>query len=260
VARLKRLSPNEEGRDLIDLHNHILPGVDDGAASMGESLEIARQFSSEGVARITATPHVNPIRGTGPTGPDVRDLVGRLRAALEAEDIPIDVRTGNEILLASDLPDLLASERALPLGESHAVLVELPFTTFPSYAEEEIQSLVEAGYRPVLAHPERSTFIQQDLSMLTGLREAGAIFQLTGPSLMGEYGSVVRRTAEELLSTAAYSLAASDRHHPGEGRSLARVYRRIAELTSEETARLLLMENPDRLLHDAELLQPVVLL
>lgn len=245
---------------MIDLHNHILPGVDDGAATLEESLAIARQFASEGVTRVAATPHFNPWAGTGPTAAEVGDLMEKLQAALAAEGIELEVLTGSEILLAPGLPSHLEAGRACTLGGSRGVLIELPFYEAAPYAEEAIGELVDAGYRPVLAHPERTGFIQRDLDAVEPLRDAGALFQVTGPSLAGEYGSTVRRTAEALLERGLYSLAGSDRHHPGSARSLALAYRRLTELANEETARLMLAENPGRLLADEEVQRPVVVL
>src|SRR5437868_4891339 len=149
---------------MIDLHNHILPGVDDGAADLEESVEIARQFVSEGVTRVAATPHLNPERGTGLQAPDVRQKVEELQRTLAERGIDLLVVPGNELLLTPDAPQLLAQGVASSLGAGKTVLVELSLWAErpPLYLEDTLFRLEVAGYRPVLAHPERYPFAQRD--------------------------------------------------------------------------------------------------
>src|SRR5947209_7068401 len=109
---------------MIDLHNHILPGVDDGADDLLESVEIARQFAAEGVTCIVATPHLDPLRGTGPGRARVEQLVDEVRAAIRDEGIELTVLAGQEVFLTPEVPRLLEAGDAFPLGASRAVLVE----------------------------------------------------------------------------------------------------------------------------------------
>ena len=249
-----------EAAAMIDLHNHILPGVDDGAADIEESIEIARQFVSEGVVRIAATPHLNPERGTGLQAPNVRQKVAELNDALTARGIDLTVVPGNELYLTPDAPELLEQGAVSPLGDGKTVLVELALWAErpPLHLEDTIFRLQLAGYRPVLAHPERYPFVQRDTADIDGWISRGMILQLTAPALLGEYGRGIRRTAERLLHSGAYALAGSDRHHPGSNRSLAALHQRIAELIDADTADLLLRINPERVLSDQPVVQPDV--
>ncbi|HZS93746.1 MAG TPA: CpsB/CapC family capsule biosynthesis tyrosine phosphatase [Chloroflexota bacterium] len=238
---------------MIDLHNHILPGVDDGAATMEESLEIARQFVSEGVEKVAATPHFNPLEADRVSAADVVELVDSLRTALAAADIPLHVEPGQEIFLTPDLPALLASGEARPLGSSRWIVVELPFDTLPFYVDDTLFRLQSAGYRPILAHPERYSFVQRDPDKGVALAERDVALQLTAASLLGHYGRRVRNTAEKLLAEGAYSIASSDRHHPGQNRSLEAVRKALARLGGQDLAELLLQTNPRRVLANERL-------
>ena len=242
---------------MIDLHNHILPGIDDGAGDLDESLEIARQFVSEGVARVVATPHRDPERQSGIDGPAVRDAVAALQRALDDAGIDLEVLPGQEIYLTPDLPELLEGGSAIPLAGTRAVLVEVSLLAgqAPLFLEESIFRLQLAGYRPVLAHPERYPFVQRNVAALEPIVARGIVLQLTAPALLGDYGPKVRGTAQELLRLGWYALAGSDRHHPGPRRSLADLRDRLGEVGRTELADLLLRDNPERLLAGRGLLE-----
>jgi len=240
---------------MIDLHNHILSGLDDGAADIDESLAIARQFVSEGVVRIAATPHFNSLNPEPPVeASEIRARVSELCAALREQGIELDVVPGQEIFLPPDLPTLLAEGTAQTLGGSRTVLVEIPFDRKPLYFDATIFRLQSNGYRIILAHPERYAFVRRDPDQAVEIADRGVLLQLTAPALLGEYGHGVKRTAEKILRAGAYSLASSDRHHPGARRSLAAVRRRISAIGGEALAELLLTGNPARVLAD----EPVV--
>jgi protein-tyrosine phosphatase len=236
---------------LIDLHNHILPGVDDGAADLDESIAIARQFVSEGVVRVAATPHFDPERRSGIDAKGVEEKVVEVRKSLESARVQLEVAVGHELFLTPEAPSLLEAGRVSPLGLGSAVLVELSLMSQqpPLYLDQTLFQLQLAGYQPVLAHPERYPFVQRDPAALNAVVAREVVLQLTAPSLLGEYGWRIRRTAERLLRQGSYTVAASDRHHPGRNRSLADLHRRIAELRDIEVADLLLRSNPQRLLN-----------
>ena len=243
---------------MIDLHNHILPGVDDGARDLEESVEIARQVVSEGVARLAATPHLDPERNTGLPASGVRIKVAELQAALDEAGIDLTVVPGNELYLTPDAPELVESGVASPLGGGAALLVEVSLVVEqrPAHLDETLFRLQLAGYQPVLAHPERYPFVRRDVESLGRLVRRGVALQLTAPSLLGEYGPEVRETAVSVLQRGWDAVAASDRHHPGPGRSLAELHGSLAQSTSAELADLLLRTNPDRLLTGRPIVPP----
>jgi protein-tyrosine phosphatase len=246
---------------MIDLHNHILPGLDDGAVDLPESVEIARQFVSEGVIRIAATPHIDPERGNGAPTALVLRTVSDVRDAVARAGVSLDIVPGNELYLVPQAAELLLAGEVLPLGGGRYVLVELSLIVGerPLYLDDTVFALQRAGYAVILAHPERYAFVQRDTTKLDELVHRGVALQVTAPSLLGEYGQRIRRTAERLLKRGSYSLASSDRHHPGPTRSLADTHDRIAKLTDTDTADLLVRDNPARVLDDLPLHEPEIL-
>ncbi len=235
---------------MIDLHNHIVYGVDDGAANIDESLDIARQFAAEGVTTVVATPHFDGEKPCKLALRMLRERVDELREAIAANNIGIDLFCGNEVYLTPSLPTLLEQGAVACLGTTRAILIEVSLMSekMPLFLEDTVFRLQLAGYQIVLGHPERYGFVQRDPSSLDALVERGVALQLTAPALLGEYGSAIRRTAEKLLRRGLYQMAASDRHHPGANRSLVATHERIGELAGGDQADLLLKENPARLL------------
>jgi protein-tyrosine phosphatase len=243
---------------VIDLHNHILPGIDDGASNLQESLEIARQFAAEGVVAIAATPHLDPLHGRGATPAEVRERLVAVQCAVDSADLGLRLHLGQEVFLTPEVPDLLQQGRALTLAGSTYVLVEVSLVALerPLYLDAVLFRLQIIGYRPILAHPERYPFVQRDPAAATDLVGRGTAFQLTAPALLGDYGGRTRRTAERLLESGAYALAGSDRHHPGKSRSLASLAAKLAGDYDAELAALLLRENPRRVLENRALIAP----
>lgn len=198
---------------MIDLHTHILPGLDDGARTLADALEMARAFVADGVTTVAATPHV---RDDFPTSADamLRGVVA-LREALDAEAIPLTVLSGAELAVdwISRLDD--AELRRLTLaGGGHYVLVETPYYGWPVELVEQLLGLRLAGFRPVLAHPERNPEVQGNPSLLAPLVQGGTLVQVTAASLDGRLGSRTRETAIRLVTTRLAHVIASDAHAP----------------------------------------------
>src|SRR5207302_2562911 len=174
------------------------PGVDDGPATIEESLEIARRAAADGVRVIAATPHV---RDDYPTQPGTMErLLAELRAAIQAEGIPVDVRPGGEI--AIDWLDRLSDDDLVRFGlggSPHYVLLEFPYAGWPLSLHEWVFRLVTREITPVIAHPERNADVQHDPDELRPLVDAGALVQVTAASLDGRIGRSSRAAAFTLI-------------------------------------------------------------
>lgn len=196
---------------MIDLHSHILPGLDDGPDSLEEAVEVARESVAGGVTAIAATPHV---RADYPTRADEmeRGVVG-LRAELERLHVRLDVLLGGEIDLEW-LPRLEQEEldRFTLAQTGRYLLLEFPYSGWPLALESVILSLRKRGITPVLAHPERNPDVQIDPMRLEMAVSAGAIVQATASSLTGHVGRGARRTVKRLLAEGLVHLLASDAH------------------------------------------------
>jgi protein-tyrosine phosphatase len=198
---------------VIDLHSHVLPGLDDGATTLDDALAIARGAAADGVRVLAATPHV---RGDFPTtAVAMRDSLGQVRTALAAAGIALEIVPGAEIgldrLALLTIDDLEAFALG---GASRTVLVEFPYVGWPLQLAEDLGRLLDAGVRPVLAHPERNADVQEAPGRLAHLVEAGVLVQVTASSLTGRGGTEARRTAFRLLDDGLCHLVASDSHRP----------------------------------------------
>jgi protein-tyrosine phosphatase len=198
---------------VIDLHPHLLPGLDDGARTLDDALDMARAFVAEGVTEIAATPHV---RNDYPTSTDVMlRAVDALRRAFDEEGIPLVLHPGAE--LAIDwIPRLGEAElRRLTLaGNGRYVLVETPYHGWPAELVERLLDLRIAGFTPVLAHPERNAVVQGTPSVLEPLVGGGTLVQVTAASLDGRLGAASRQAGLRLAATGLAHIIASDAHTP----------------------------------------------
>jgi protein-tyrosine phosphatase len=197
---------------VIDLHSHILFGIDDGARSLEQSLEIARAAVADGITVIAATPHV---RDDWPTDASVMEYrVAELRAELEQAQIPLDLRSGGEIAL--DWLVRLAEQelRRFGLGGNpRYVLVEMPYHGWPLRLPDEFFALVARGIAPVLAHPERNAEVQANPARVAPLVESGVLIQVTAASLDGRLGRRAQECGLRLIHDGLAHMLVSDAHH-----------------------------------------------
>ncbi len=197
---------------VVDIHCHLLPGMDDGARSWEESLKMARIASESGINTVVATPHW--IQGTvwEPNPDVVRKKVSELNELLRKNSIPLSVFPGMEIGVSENLVELVSSGRVLTLAEGKYVLVEVPFFSLPIGIEEVVYRLAGRGFFPILAHPERSRDIQKKPKRIRELVDNGALIQITAGSLCGCFGDNAKQCALELIELDAVHIVASDAH------------------------------------------------
>jgi protein-tyrosine phosphatase len=198
---------------VIDLHTHVLPGVDDGCRTLEESVELVRAAAADGVYAIAATPHV---RSDYPTeAATMEHLVEQVRAAVAAAGLAVEILPGGEIAL--DMLERLGLDGAARFGlggNPRVVLLEVPYVGWPLVLESWVFRMQAAALVPVLAHPERNNEVQARPDLLGPLVEAGALVQLTAASVDGRLGSTARRTAATLLERGFAHLISSDAHTP----------------------------------------------
>ncbi|MEZ4533319.1 MAG: CpsB/CapC family capsule biosynthesis tyrosine phosphatase [Thermomicrobiales bacterium] len=236
---------------MIDLHSHVLPNIDDGSGSAEETTAMLGLWRSFGFQRVAASHHLS-----GELAADYQRRIVAATASIgpQAQRMGIELVSGFEILLDPRLPERLGRGEPLSLGGSRAVLVELPFLSWPSYAEEVLFALQLGGYRPILAHPERYDAVQHDLSLATSVAERGVVLQLTFASLTGALGPAPKKTAERLIGLDLPIILASDAHSDGQ-RLLAipEALKRAERSVGAERLRQLTTETPQALLADQAL-------
>jgi protein-tyrosine phosphatase len=195
---------------LIDLHCHVLPGLDDGPPDLDGSLALARHAAAAGIETIVATPH---IREDHPFAPSlIPERVAEVNAAVASGGSALRVVAGGEIAITrvGDLDDETLG--ALCLGEGRYALVETPYTSVGELLEETLFDLQTRNVRPVLAHPERSPSFIGDADRLAELVERGILCSVTAASLAGQFGSTVRAFSIELYERGLVHNVASDAH------------------------------------------------
>lgn len=216
---------------MIDLHAHILPGLDDGAADWEEAVAMARLAVASGTTGMFATPHW--LEDEFAHDPEVvLDVLNELRRRLTEAAIPLTVWPGMEVYLTPSLPQRLREGRLLTLNDRQThLLVELPLGDWPSYTEQVLFELRLAGVTPVLAHPERSRAVIDDPTRLERVVTQGALVQVNAGSLTGQFGRRVQRCAEEMVKRGLVHFLGSDAHSCGQRNpSLAEAAERLQRL------------------------------
>jgi protein-tyrosine phosphatase len=198
---------------MIDLHCHLLPGVDDGARNLAVSLEMARMFVADGVTTVACTPHILPGLYHN-TGPQISAAVSSLQSALEAAGIDLRLTTGADVHMVPDLVAGLQSGKLLPLGGTRYVLVEPPHHVAPQRYEEFFFSILVAGYIPILTHPERLTWVGAHYGAIQRMAQSGVWMQITAGSLTGAFGKSAMALAERMLKDGCVHILATDAHDP----------------------------------------------
>jgi protein-tyrosine phosphatase len=200
-----------EDCDLIDLHTHLLPGLDDGASTVADSLAMARAMVADGITVAACTPHILPGVYAN-SGPGIRDATWALQQILDQHRIPLALVTGADNHIAPDFVSAIKAGRLLTLADSRYVLVEPPHHVAPPRLEEFFFGLLVAGFVPVLTHPERLTWIQHSYDIVANLARSGVWLQVTAGSLAGDFGRSAQRYAERLLDEGLVHLLATDAH------------------------------------------------
>lgn len=236
---------------MIDLHSHILYGVDDGARTLAESLELGRMAAAAGTRVIAATPHGPGSVATRVYDADlIAERAAEIEAALRAEGIELQVVAGTEINFDAKAVDALRHSLVIPYAGTRTVLLEPTYGFTPSF-ESVVFAIQALGYRVLLAHPERVGEVRDDPNCLIPLIERGVLMQLTAEALTGAQGGRMQRLCETLVTHNFVHVIASDSHRPTQRPPVlgpARDY--AAHLLGEAAANALVEANPAAILAD----------
>ncbi len=232
---------------MIDLHCHILPGIDDGPSDISESIEMARLAAGDGITTIVATPHVKDSIYPSSV---IRESAAALNRHLCALGIPVKILSGADVnaLLS---PSLM---KDYTIGESNYILVEFPHTHLPKNAKDILFNMSLKGLFPIITHPERNPSVIKKPDLFFELLHTSAHVQITAGSLTGEFGPDVRDCARYLLRKGVVSFIATDAHSSGwRPPILSGGLRIAAEVMGMETALQLVIGNPEAVIAGREL-------
>lgn len=197
---------------MIDLHSHILAGVDDGASNIEESLKIIQNMEAKGVKKVTATSHY-PLYQEKDYKNYISEKLELLKNKVKAAQINVEILSGAEILINRKIPELLHNKHLFTINETDYILLETHFNSLPDYFSDLIHDLKVMGYKIIIAHPERYAYIHADFSKLYQWVENYELkLMLNSSSLVGRHGSKSKELAEKMINLGLCHLMASDTH------------------------------------------------
>jgi protein-tyrosine phosphatase len=198
---------------MIDIHSHILPGIDDGAQTMQDSIDMAKAAVAEGIHTIIATPHHNNGKYENRKS-DILALVSKLNETLKSEAIDLNVLPGQECRIYGEILEDYENGHILTLNQSSQyIFIEFPSNSVPRYAERLLYDIQVAGLIPVIVHPERNAELIERPEKLYKLVKNGAVTQLTASSLVGYFGKNIQKFSQQMIEANLTHFIASDAHN-----------------------------------------------
>jgi len=233
---------------MIDLHSHILPGIDDGAKTLDDSLAMARIAVDDGIHVMACTPHIYPGMYMN-TGPDIAVRRDALQAELQREGIPLQLVVGADVHLVPGLLEGLRTGRVPTLHGTRYFLLEPSHTTPPPRFEDLVFDLLASGFTPIITHPERLTWVENHYPVFLRLIEQGAWMQVTAGALTGLFGPRAKYWGERFVGEGFTHIIATDAHSTGRRKPRLSEAVTIAErMLGSDEARRLVFDRPQAVL------------
>ena len=240
---------------MIDIHTHIVPGLDDGSQDMETSVMMAEMAARSGVSALIATPHCNQMMFPNFLSDSLIRRMEGFREEVIRENIELDLAFGMEIFCTKEVPRLLKEKKLLSLNGGRYVLVEFNFGTDVEPMEDMLYSIMDAGYVPIIAHPERYRELQGQFEIVSDWMDEGMGIQINKGSLFGHFGRAAGEFAYAMLRHGLCSCVASDAHGAdARTTDMTEIYNFLAAEFSEAEAERLLTENPMRIFNNKPLL------
>lgn len=236
--------------EYVDLHCHILPGIDDGARNMAQSQRMLRMAAEDGIRTVIATPHHKAHRQSA-TPETVTQLVAQLQNWLDEEKIPIKLYTGNEILYRHETDNLLEAKQVCTLADSFYVLVEFSPKDDYSYIKHGVQEILMAGYAPIVAHIERYDALASHIDHIEELVDMGAYMQVNASSVEGHHGFWEKRKILRWIKEGLVHFVGTDAHDE-EHRipQISKSAQVVAKKCGEDVAHRIYVEHPQYILRN----------
>ena len=207
----------------VDIHSHLVPGIDDGVRDAEQALTCLEQLVKWGIRKVITTPHISldwyPNKAN-----TIREGQLFLQALIEAHQLPLTIEVAAEYLVDDSFFDLLQTEDLLSFGRERYLLIETGWASAPNRIDDILFRIKTHRYQPVLAHPERYKYYHNNRKGLLHLHETGCLFQLNWMSFTGHYGAAIQKQARFLLQENLVDFIGSDLHQPRDLRSIARLF------------------------------------
>lgn len=235
---------------MIDIHSHLIPKVDDGAKSPEETIELIKEAREAGITDIILTPHyiINSYEQNAETLILLKD---KLQQIINSENIKVNLHIGMEVYITDNLVEILKQNKILTLAGSKYLLMELPLNTNVQYLDMVIFKLIENNIIPIIAHPERYKFVQEDPSKVRELIESGCLIQSNIGSILGIYGKKAKKTIKYLLKNDLINFIATDTHRKNTIYPLLeKGIKKIEKITGKEKAEELTNLNVQKILNN----------
>ena len=198
---------------MTDIHSHIIYDVDDGSSSQKESIELIKKLSEAGFSNIIMTPHYIEGSEYCSYNPEKLEKLEVLRNLVKENNIPVNLYLGNEVFINDNIVNDIKENRIYTLNNSKYLLFELPFHNQILNLADIIYEIKIQGYIPILAHPERYSYFQDDYDMVDNLREEGLLFQANYASILGYYGKSAEKLLKYMLKNEYVDFLGTDIHH-----------------------------------------------
>lgn len=238
---------------MIDMHSHILPNIDDGAKNIDKSITMIKEAYEAGFTDIISTSHYIE-ESYNATKKEREKLIRDINKKLEAENISIKIHNGAEAYVSINLVDLIESEKLPTINESKYLLMELPMHSEIIYLDEIIYKLKNNGIIPIIAHPERYLYVQENPKVLQSLIDKGVLFQANYGSVIGHYGKSAKKTLKKLLKNDMIHFFGTDTHRSGSiYTQMDSILRKLERIIGKEKLYVLSKINPQRVLDNKEI-------
>ncbi|SDB21393.1 tyrosine-protein phosphatase [Eubacterium oxidoreducens] len=234
----------------VDIHTHVLPGIDDGSQNWDETMELAELALSGGTDILVCTNHTNiPGIYENYESENLRTLFEMFQRKLEKEKMPLRILRGNEIFSTPGIQRLLNEKKVIPINNTGYYLVEFSFREDPDFMADVLFGMIKDGYHPILAHPERYECVQDYPAFVFQWMSEGVLTQMNKQSLLGQFGREVEVAAQCLFEHNLITCIASDAHsQERRTTNLSSIAEYLEDRFGEEAAQLLLNENPRRII------------
>lgn len=238
---------------MIDFHSHIIPNIDDGSSSLEESINLIKEAEKAGFTAIISTSHY--IEGYYDYNQEERKKYLENLYNVENNDKNVKLYLGSEIYITEDMFELIEQEKASTINNSRYILFELPMNSKTFLAKEIVYRAIEKGYLPIIAHPERYTYVQEDINYARELSNRGALFQSNYGSIIGMYGNHAKKTIYKLLEDDLIQFLGSDVHREGQiYNKVPKILKKLEKVISKKKIEELTQINAEKVLNNENIL------